>query len=61
MLCNTHQFPEKRFAIILELEVAVIIIDFGRLGRAKLHRPTWLELLALVVLLAFVAMVVFRP
>jgi hypothetical protein len=39
----------------------VIIIDFGRFGKAKLHRPTWLELLALVALLAFVALVVFRP
>jgi hypothetical protein len=43
---------------MLELEVAVIIIDFGRLGKAKLHRPTWLELLALVALLAFVASMV---
>ena len=39
----------------------MIIIDLGRLGKAKLHRPTWLELLALVALLAFVAVVVFRP
>jgi len=38
----------------------VIIIDFGKLGKAKLHRLTWLELLALVVLLAFVSVVIFK-
>jgi len=36
----------------------VIIIDFGRLGKAKLHRPTWLELLALVAVLGFMAAVI---
>jgi hypothetical protein len=38
----------------------VIIIDFGRFGKAKVHRPTWLELLALVAVLGFVAAVVIR-
>jgi hypothetical protein len=59
MLCDIHHFRGKRFAIILKLEVAVIIIDFGRF-KAKLHRPTWLELLAFVALLAFFALVVSR-
>ena len=40
--------------------LAVIIIDFGRLGKAKLHRPTWLELLGLLAVLGFVAVIVFR-
>jgi hypothetical protein len=36
----------------------VIIIDFGRFGKAKLHRPTWLELLALGAVLVFGAAVI---
>ncbi len=36
----------------------MIFIEFGRLGKAKLHRPTPLEVVALVALLVFVACVV---
>jgi hypothetical protein len=39
-------------------ELHVIFIEFGRFGKAKLHRPTPLEVVALVALLVFVACVV---
>ena len=48
------------FRVFLNWRFVVIIIDFGRLGKAALHRPTWLEVLALVVVLGFLAVVVFR-
>ncbi len=36
----------------------MIIIDLGRLGKAKLYRPTRLEVVALVALLAFATIVI---
>lgn len=39
-------------------EVAeVIVIDLGKFGKAKMHRPTGLELAALVAVLVFAAVV----
>lgn len=39
----------------------VIEIDLGKLGKARLHRPTPLEVAALVVLLTFLGLMwVFR-
>jgi len=34
----------------------MIVFDFGRFGRARITRPTLLEILALIVCLAFVGM-----
>ena len=36
----------------------MIILDFGRFGKAKLHRLTPLEVVALFVLLAFAAAII---
>ena len=32
----------------------MIVFDFGRFGKARITRPTLLEIVALIVLLAFV-------
>jgi hypothetical protein len=34
----------------------MIVLDFGRFGRARITHPTLLEILALVICLAFVGM-----
>lgn len=34
----------------------MIILDFGKFGKAKLHKPTPLELLALIALLVAAVM-----
>jgi hypothetical protein len=38
----------------------VIIIDLGKLGKAKISEPTLLEILALLVVLVFVAVVIAK-
>ena len=57
MLYLTDRFPARFLTATLGAGVNVIIIDLGKLGRAMLHKPTALELLALAILL--LALIVF--
>jgi hypothetical protein len=48
-------------AVLIRRVLRVIEIDLGKLGKARLHRPTPLEVWALVAFLAFAGLVwVFR-
>jgi len=38
----------------------LISFDFGKLGKLRLHRPTVLEIIALVAVLLFIAFVFHR-
>lgn len=47
----------RHFLIERQVVVEVIVIDLGKFGKAKMHRPTGLELAALVAVLVFAAVV----
>jgi hypothetical protein len=56
MLFSIYRFTKSIECLNVKSEVTkLIIIDLGKLGRAKLYRLTPLEVVALFVLLAFLA------